>query len=57
MYHVNVSTNYNEVEYIILPSTSDIQIFQKEYPSEINKLTIIKQIQHGNDYGLILRKV
>lgn len=51
----NVTTNYNESEYIILPSLLDIQIFQKEYPNEKN-LIVIKQIQHGNNYGLILKK-
>jgi hypothetical protein len=51
-----VTTNYSEANYIILPSTTDIQIFQKEYPNEKN-IVIVKQIQHNNDYGLILKKV
>ena len=54
--NVNITTNYNESEYIILPSSLDIQIFQKEYPDEINKLQVVKQIQHGNDHGFILKK-
>ncbi len=55
--NINVTTNYIESEYIILPSSLDVQIFQKEYPDEINKLQIIKQIQNNNDYGFILKKV
>jgi len=52
--NINITTNYNDARYIILPSSLDIQIFQKEYPNE--KLQIIKQIQHNNDYGFILKK-
>ena len=55
--NTKITTNYTEANYIILPSSLDIQIFQKEYSTEINKLQLIKQIQHGNDYGLILKKV
>jgi len=55
--NINVTTNYNEAEYIILPSSLDVQIFQKEYPDELNKLQVIKQIQYNNDYGFILKKI
>ncbi len=55
-----VTTNYSEANYIILPSTQDIQIFQNEYPNKdiTNKnIIVIKQVQNENDYGLIIKKV
>lgn len=54
--NANLTTNYSKAKYIILPSVADIQLFQKEYPNE-TKLTMVKQIQHGNEYGFILKKV
>ncbi len=55
MCDLRITTNYSEAKYIILPSSLDIQIFQKEYPNE-KSLQVIKQIQHNNDYGFILKK-
>jgi hypothetical protein len=55
MCNANITTNYENAKYVILPSSSDIQIFQIMYPNE--KLEIIKQIQHNNEYGFILKKV
>lgn len=54
--NMNITTNYNESKYIILPSSLDIQIFQKEYPDE-KSLIVVKQLQYENDYGLILKRI
>lgn len=55
MCSINVTTNYTDARYVILPSTLDVEVFKKEYPNE-TQLIIINQVKYGNDYGFILKK-
>ncbi|MFA4870843.1 MAG: glycosyltransferase family 39 protein [Pedobacter sp.] len=52
--NTEVTTNYSAASYIILPSTLDTQIFKQEYPNET--VGVITQINHGGDYGFILKR-
>lgn len=49
---IKVTTSYNNTNYIILPSSMDVQIFQKEMYSE--RPVVISQIKNGNEYGFLL---
>jgi hypothetical protein len=53
---VKVTTQYSNSTYIILPSSLDIYIMLKEMPEEKDKVSVVTQIQNGNDYGIILKK-
>lgn len=52
---IKIVTNYTNANYIILPSSLDVYIFQKEMPNE--RPLMISQIKNGNDYGYLLLKV
>lgn len=47
-------TSYSDAKYIILPSSLDVYIFQKEMSNE--KVTLVKQIKYGENYGIIFKK-
>lgn len=51
---LKIVISYSDANYIILPSSLDVYTFQKEMPNE--QPLIVKQIQNGNDYGLLLKK-
>ncbi len=52
---INVTINYSNAKYIVLPSSTDAQIFQREMPKE--RPQIITQIKNENDYGFLLLKM
>jgi len=52
---LQVVTNYSDAEYVILPSTLDVSIFQKEIND--SKLSVIKQVKYGENYGFLLKKI
>ncbi len=47
-------TSYADARYIILPSSLDVYIFQKEMSNE--KVILEKQIKNGENYGIIFKK-
>lgn len=51
---INITTSYSNANYIILPSSLDIHVFQSEMPNK--NLKIIKQIKYGNEQGVLLKK-
>jgi len=51
---INVTNSYNETNYIILPSSADIQVFGKEHPNQ--NIIILSQIQNGENYGYVLQR-
>ncbi len=51
---IKVTTNYSNSSYVILPSSLDVFIFQKEKSNE--RVIIINNITHGKDVGFLLKK-
>lgn len=52
--NINITTSYSDANYIILPSSLDIHIFQNEMPNK--NLYIVRQIKYGNENGVLLKK-